>query len=51
MGQLHTLSSRMGSRSILQIGHVPFAPSTISGCIGQVNDTGGNGVGVAGTGV
>ena len=34
-GQLQTESSRTGTRSILQIGQVPFLSSRMSGCIGQ----------------
>src|SRR3954466_14295704 len=33
---VHTESRRIGTRSILQIGHVPALSSRISGCIGQV---------------
>src|SRR5262245_41587431 len=33
---VHTESRRIPTRSILQIGQVPFLSSTISGCIGQV---------------
>src|SRR5580765_39152 len=34
--QVHTESSRIGTRSILQIGQMPPLFSRISGCIGQV---------------
>src|SRR6185503_9312281 len=40
-GQLHTESSRTATRSILQIGQIPFLSSSTSGCIGQVHDNGG----------
>src|ERR1051325_2537851 len=41
-GQGHEVSSRTGTRFILHSGHVPGRSSTISGCIGQVIDSGGS---------
>ena len=35
------VSNRTGTRFILQIGHVPGAASTTSGCMGQVIEIGG----------
>src|SRR5947199_10008440 len=37
----------MGVSCILQIGHLPLWPSTTSGCIGHVHDTGGRTAGGA----
>src|SRR5258708_27468199 len=38
---VHTESSRIATRSILQMGQIPFLSSMISGCIGQVYEIGG----------
>ncbi len=41
IGQSHDVSSRTPTSAILQIGHEPGFDSTMSGCMGQVMDTGG----------
>src|SRR5262245_62126166 len=42
IGHIQDVSSRTGTRLILQIGHAPGLDSITSGCMGHVIDSGGS---------